>query len=283
MKVNAQERAAIVRMVDTFDAEVMLNITPPPTIERKTLAKLRYRAEELTGDCQACGLCEHTIKGDVRGPVFPQQSMTRSDLIVLTPHPEPANGKYTRIIRHALSMVDTVTVERVSFVPVTGCVPRVDNGSLRASTRAEVKTCEANMYRAMDAANSPSVLMLGKGAMQAWRPNLTVEAVDGMVCVWRDQWEVAVVEHPAAAVHEGKAAILEWQRKIARAVRMLHAGDVLDGMGGRCVMKKCNEPVFAWDQDAVPWCRDHVNVVKRERPREYVDQSLFGDAMGDAS
>lgn len=264
-----QERAAIRRLIDTFGADVLVNVTPPPVRKRRERTGLRSMAEQGAANCTACGLCERGVEGDQRGPFFPSYTAS-NHLIVVTAHPTPAKDSYTRLLKSMLSGCDHIDISHIAFVPVVSCVPRAD-GVLRHATQAEVTACQANLGWALDAAEAPNVLFVGKQAMSAWRDDVTLEQMAGVCGVWRDTWVVAAIEHPSVA--RRPVEIREWIDRSQATVAMLMEG-VVAGIGDRCLVKKCTEPVFAWDNDALPWCSRHMQVTKHKRPREYVDTAL---------
>lgn len=270
---KAHEDAAIKRLVEQFGAEVLVSLETLPTMKRSQRARARHAAIDAAFDCTACGLCEHVARKDDRGPVYPKESfMTPSDLIVLTLHPRTGDDRYHRVIRHALSNLDYVDPDRVSFVPVVSCVPRDDEGALRTPTQQHRTACEANLYRALEAANTPYVLAIGQPALKAWR-DLRLEQVKGIIGTWRNRWTITAVEHPAAPLREGKAAMRQWYGDVARAVDVLY-GDLSVGIGTTCTQSGCNDESFAWDGDAMPWCRRHFKIKTTKRPRDFVDEAL---------
>ncbi len=270
--MNKTERAAMVRLIDTFGADVLVNLTPPPEMSRAQRAKARAQATDLAHQCQACGLCDHRRPKDDIGPRYAESSLTaQTSLIVVTEF--PCDAHHRKLIRSALSMSEFVDVDRLAWVPVVACRPRDEAGTLRRPSTGERKACEANFYTGLTAANCPLVLLVGAGAVSAWRSDVKIEHMRGLMGVWRDMWTVAAVETPDVVNRREGATLREWMQTVAAAIDVLH-GDMLAGMGTRCINPKCTEPVFGWDKDAMPWCQRHLEVKPTKRPREFVDERL---------
>jgi hypothetical protein len=268
--MNRAERAAMSRLIDAFGADVLVNLTPPPSRTARERATIRAGVTGQTEACQACGLCDMQVPGDEKGPDFP--SLTAPyDLTVLSPF--PSSGAMHRMIRQAVS--DHVNLTRVAWVPMTGCVPRAEGGTLRAASEYERMACRANLHASLDAAGAPNVLIIGEKAMRAWRPDLKLGQVRGIVGTWRNSYMVTVVEHPSNATTTGEKQ--EWRRQASRAVHRLLGEDV-GGIGERCIAKGCERGFHAWDQDALPWCAEHLSPRALDRVPDYVNVRLpFGE------
>lgn len=269
---KAEHDAAVKRLIETLGATTLVNLESIPTMSRARRAIVRKRALDQAWDCTSCGLCEHVGRRDDRGPTFPGTPTAPCDLIVLTLHPRTHDDRYMKIIRHALSTCDYVDVDRVSFVPVVSCVPRDEDGALRVPTQQHRSACEANLYGALHAANSPYVLAIGQPAVKAWR-DLRLDQVRGTVGTWQDTWTITAVEHPAVPMREGKVAMKQWYSDVGRAIDLLY-GDITTGLGHVCIAPKCTTGAWAWDTDALPWCERHFNVKNRRRPRDFTDIAL---------
>jgi hypothetical protein len=270
--VNKLERAAMVRLIDSLGADVLVNLTPPPEMSRAARLKARAEAATVVDNCTSCGLCDHRRPKDDIGPRYAETSWTAAtSLIIVTEF--PCDSHHRKLIRSALSMSEFVDVDRLAWVPVVGCRPRTDEGTLRRPSAIERKACEFNFMTAMTAANAPLVLLVGAGAVSAWRSDVRIEHMRGLVGVWRDMWSVAAVETPDVVNRREGATLRDWMRTVVEAVDLLH-GDMLSGMGTRCLDKKCTEPVFGWDKEAMPWCKRHLEVKATKRPREHADQAL---------
>lgn len=266
------ERAAMVRLIDTFGADVLVNLVPPPTMSRGDRVRARAAATNAALNCDSCGLCDHRRPKDEIGPRYAEASLTATtSLIVVTEFPSDAHHR--KLIRGALAMSEMVDVDRLAHVSIVGCRPRTADGTLRRPSKIERHACEANFRRAMHAAECPIVLLIGAGAVSAWNPKVTIEQMRGIVGLWDSRWMVAAVESPDVVNRREGATVKEWMQSVGAAVHLLHA-DTVAGIGATCIDKKCTEPIYAWDNQALPWCAKHIEVKAIARPRDYIDQRL---------
>jgi uracil-DNA glycosylase len=266
--MTAQSRA-LARLVDAFDAEVLINLGTIPTFTPRMRARHRMTADEQVADCTGCSLHSTCRRKDGKGSTWPNYT-TVPNLIVLTAHPTPDEDRYGRLIKAAIA--GNEMVEHVAYIPVVSCVPRTAEGTLRHATNDERKACEANLWLQIKAAQCPNILIIGEQAMKAWRSDLTINQVDGVVGTWMNQWMVTVVPHPSTAKH--KQEQLEWVRSTKKAIDRLMSSTV-GGIGHRCTHTKCNEPVGVYDSNALPWCLNHIEIKTTKRPRDFVDVSMF--------
>jgi hypothetical protein len=265
------ERAAIVRLIDTFGADILVNLTPPPERARGHRARLRMMATAEVDGCQACGLCDHRRPADEIGPRWPESLTTAVELIVLTEF--PCDKHHRKLIRAALSQSEAVDPDKVAWVSVVGCRPYTVEGKLRRPSAKEREACEYNLMESLDAASCPQVLLVGAGAVSAWRKDVRITQMSDKVGIWRDRWVVGAVESPDVVNRQEGATLREWMQSVGRVVEMI-LGDMAAGLGDRCMDKRCTEAVDAWDSDGLPWCKRHLEIKNRKRPREFVDVRL---------
>jgi hypothetical protein len=265
--VKREERRAMSRLIDEFGADVLVNLQPPVTRTPRARALIRNHTVEAVADCRACGLCDTQLAGDERGPDFP--SITAPfDLTVVTPF--PIEGRYKRMLRTAVGR--WVNIERVAWVPVTGCVPRAEGGTIRAASDIERTACSFHLHAGLEAAGAPNVLIVGEKALRAWRPDLKLSQVDGVVGVWNNKWMVTTVKHPLSAATPAEKK--DWTADTSRAVHRL-INELVGGIGERCTARDCAKPFKAWDQDALPWCEEHLAPKAHKPTPMFVNERLW--------
>ena len=263
---SRDERRAMSRLIDVFGADIMMNLEPLPARTPRERAAIRAEVAGNVEACNACGLCDMQVRGDEKGPDFP--SLTAPfDLTVLSPF--PSNGAMHRMIRNAI--VDHIALNKVAWVPMTGCVPRAEGGTLRAASEYERMACRANLHASLDAAGAPNVLIIGEKAMRAWRPDLKLGQVRGLVATMRNRYMVSVVEHPSNATTAGEKK--QWVHDTSRAVHRLLTGQMGEH-AERCIAKDCHRGFHAWDQDALPWCIEHLTPRAHDRVPDFTNVRL---------
>jgi hypothetical protein len=267
MTTAKQERAAMSRLIDSFGADVLVNLTPPPSRTPRERGALRAQATGQAEECRACGLCDVQAISDPRGPDFPSLTAT-CDLAVLVPF--PSDGRLHKMLMAAVQQ--HVAKNAVAYIPIVGCVPRERGGSLRQASKIEVEACQANMHAALDAAGAPNLLIVGEKAMRAWRPDLKLSQVIGHVGTWRSQYITTVIGHPSNANTAGERK--QWVRDAAAAVHQL-MGEEVGGIGETCIAPGCVRGFHAWDQDALPWCAEHLKPHAHDIVPSYVNERLW--------
>jgi uracil-DNA glycosylase len=269
--VNKLERAAMVRLIDHLGAEVLVNLTPPPSRTARERAMARADAALQAEDCKACGLCDHQSISDVRGAQYPSLAAPMY-LTVVTAFPEDGGTRYGRMINRAIGR--HMSMDHVAWVPVTSCVPRqqgdgVRAGALRPASKIETKACAPNLVKQLDAAGAPLVLIIGGEAMKAWRDDVSIDALGNNIGVWADRYVVGVIDHPATA--KRKSEVADWIERCAERVwRLQHE----TGFGDQCLAKGCLRPMLGYDGDGLPWCDRHYNPKDKKVVADYVNERL---------
>jgi hypothetical protein len=266
--VRKEERAALTRLIDHFDAEVLVNITPPPTRMPRERAMARGQIAEQYESCTGCSLHQVRQVFDDIGAEYPNFT-TPMHLTVVTAFPPVRGEQYRKMVEHAVKR--HVPLANVAWVPVIGCVPRNElGGVLRPASKIEVRGCQANFHRSIEAAGAPHVLFVGKDAMAAWRDDLTIEQVRNVTGVFRGTYLCSAVDHPANA--KRKSERVQWIEDAAHTVWRLMNETGLEVRG--CTTKGCIKPFLGFDGDGIGWCAEHLNPKEKPRVREFVDEEL---------
>jgi hypothetical protein len=268
--VNKLERQAMTRLIDELGAEVLVNLTPPPSRTARERAKARAHAALEADRCQACGLCDHQSVSDDRGAEYPSLAAPMY-LTIVTAFPD-LGGKYPKMVTRAVGR--HIQMDHVAWVPVTSCVPRqpgdgVRAGALRPASKIETKACAPNLVRQLDAAGAPIVLIVGAEAMKAWRDDVAIEQMGKNIGVWMDRYVVGVIDHPATA--KRKSEVNDWVERCADVVwRLTHE----TGFGTGCLKNGCVREMLGYDGDGLPWCDQHMNPKEKKVVASYVNERL---------
>lgn len=105
----------------------------------------------------------------------------------------------------------------------------------------------------LEATGVRPTLLLGSRAVWAWRPDLKPQEVNGKTFVWRDSWVVYPMLHPMNVARQDETL---WEDGLARLRALLTTDDLLWWLGDKCI--KCGSPIYMFDPDGVPWCREHI-------------------------
>lgn len=258
-----------------------------PTPARE-LAKYRGK---LRHQVLGCANCEcRKIQPEGQAPV-PYYSETRSPRFVVlgeAPGPEesrrgkPFIGPSGKLLR-ALMRDAGIDHNEAQWMNTVSCFPNVE-GKIRAPSDEETLACHQNMSMQIEAADVPLVLLVGAKAMRAFRSDLQITNHHGRMFIWNELYAVMGIIHPAAALRGNKhfqKLILEDLKVWRDLVEEWHqGGDVLAYLSQMCI--KCNQHVFRYDRDGVPWCREHFEKWgqqwKKERTkwlRERAEQLSF--------
>lgn len=137
--------------------------------------------------------------------------------------------------------------EAYTIVPVAGCRGR------EAMCRSHL---EAQLY---SLENCHGVVLVGKEALDAWRPDQTLAYSSGRVYQMLDRWWCVPLDHPEA-VTQGWVGKQEYRDKL-----MLVGDLVLDdwpepkseGYATMCPVRRCGFKATWWDNDEVGYCEKH--------------------------
>lgn len=105
----------------------------------------------------------------------------------------------------------------------------------------------------LEATGVRPTILLGSRSVWAWRPDLKPKDVNGKTFLWRDSWMVYPMLHPMNVTRQDETA---WEDGLARLKGLLATDDLLWWLGDRCI--NCGNPLYMYDPDGVPWCRDHI-------------------------
>lgn len=126
------------------------------------------------------------------------------------------------------------------------------------------------------AANVRYLLLLGAQPVAAWRNDVALSQmswnrsmtglglwhVKGLASAMgrTAQMLVGVLPSPLSVMRD-RAMTEDWQRGMARWVAAVKERREIpgDALGERCAYRRCGETAWAYDGDAVPWCRNHWN------------------------
>jgi hypothetical protein len=136
------------------------------------------------------------------------------------------------------------------------------------------------MWQAIEAADTPYLLLVGGEALKCWRSDVRMQQVAGgmypATMASGLQRMVGVVQAPEAVLRtQGTVDATEWRRGIERWVAKVTewAGDNADGLGAadplegitwacrawdRARERVCGDHAYGWDRGGLPWCKKHL-------------------------
>lgn len=107
--------------------------------------------------------------------------------------------------------------------------------------------------KALEATGARTTILLGSRSVWLWRPDMKPVNVNGKLFVWRDRWMVYPLLHPQ---NVDKRAANEWDRQLSRLGQIVRDDNILWWLESGCM--KCNQPLYMYDPDGVPWCQEHI-------------------------
>lgn len=143
------------------------------------------------------------------------------------------------------------------------CVPDIDK-TARQITNDDTALYRPWLLEGLQAAGARHVLLVGSRALWQWRSELRLSMTQGRVFVWQSRHCIMPVEVPDK-VDRGEYP--EWRRMVLRFCNV-PVDNISHHLGTTCL--KCDQGVYWYDTDGVPWCRDHAEegVVGQEKGRE---------------
>lgn len=124
----------------------------------------------------------------------------------------------------------------------------------------EMQACRGNLMKQLEAADVRYVLLVGAKASLEWRTDLNVTELEGHMGILQSRWLVAPVREAGAVlrIDHGRGAESElWRKAVYQLVEAATDDRGINVLGYGCMMKGCIEPMFAYDIDGLPWCRNH--------------------------
>jgi hypothetical protein len=192
-------------------------------------------------------------------------------------------GQVGGFMRAALARAG-VDSSDVAYLTLVG--QRMKNGEMPTNDAA-IRQWRSWSLRAIEAANTPYVLLLGAHCVAAWRRDVSLDSVrlsrNGTgVGIWTvsgmmgtRQVLVGALQSPLA-VRRDPLLHDEWQRGLTRWAWMVEEDRDTEAIGRVCAKKRCHEVVWAYDGDAVPWCRQHWKPGLTEAQAGYWTNKLEG-------
>jgi hypothetical protein len=169
-----------------------------------------------------------------------------------------------------------LTGVKVATVPRVGCVGRGEDEG-RKPNKVELDNCYGNVHDAIWAAGCDYVVLVGRAALDLWRPDCSADQLHGKIGVLWDRYVVMGLRDVRWARDSGNAVerrmIAENTRDAARRWKEAVRGGGQGKMGNqwgspllpvtRHMAVECVEcgsgAVDSIDRDALGWCREHRN------------------------
>jgi len=226
-------------LVDTFGAEFLVN--PPQIHPYPSSLKLEIDRRKLLA----------TLAADDQPYIFPDPD-TATRVTILWDHYHERRSFPRSTLRSTLG-TGHVYDDDVAHV---WAVPRDLGRPPLASEIAEYRT---RTLAALDVANSPHVMLLGKAVISMWRNDLGPMAVAGGTFVWGNRWVYPTI-HPSAIAMDGQN-ITTWREGMRGLARAIFDDDIR--YGNKCI--KCQANADVYDKTAVPYCRGCFNLGNVDR------------------
>lgn len=245
--------------------EVAVNIASRlGTVAATRGEQARHRA--AVAGCRACD--EAGVPGDRDVPAPPTYRVHHAPFVVVWGAGGGQGGGLTRRLLWTAARSAGLIVDAAAEVGVVAC-----RGTGKPSDR-ERAMCWGNCADGIWHANTDRVLLVGEDAKNLWRPDIGIDALDGVVGVMWDRYVCMVVDDPAKMMvgargaRAAKAARLNGALKLwaqvvgdGGGVQVDQVGGprlpVLDAMARECV--ECHGNVDWIDRDGLDWCRMHRN------------------------
>lgn len=259
--MNKVERQGIARLIEVFGADILVSLPEHVPLSRIARATLRFAVTEQVTECTLCPLhmgCHGPIP-----PHWPADSLlTRAQVTVVVESPTEDDdnkrvvlqGRVGKTIRGGLAQAGLNT-DDYAFTFVTACRSHTEQVQRPPSAR-EAAFCRANLLAAIDAADARYVLLFGASAVRAWRDDLKVSQVAGKLFLWGNRfvWPMWSVQAVLRDAYPGEL----WRNQLAQFAQIVADDAGLDALHMRCV--ECNETVYGYDANGVPWCRKHLPI-----------------------
>lgn len=109
--------------------------------------------------------------------------------------------------------------------------------------------------RALEAADTRYVMLVGTGPLSIWRPDLKLKEVQGHSGVMEKRWVVWPMPNPVTVLRE---PMLQgaWRQDLYKFLDMVRENETFHLMT-KCVMTSCTNGVLMYDKDGIGHCREH--------------------------
>jgi hypothetical protein len=165
--------------------------------------------------------------------------------------PTPPDDKHLAFVRRRLVSACGIWDHQTNHVYL------VPEPLAKAPTPEQVARYMPWTMKALDATGCRFVILLGSRAVWVWRPDLKPVNVNGKMHVWRERFYVLPLPLPLSS---NKQESSDWDTWLAKFGRVIKEGEdranLLWQLGSHCM--KCGGPLYMYDKDGVPWCRDHA-------------------------
>jgi hypothetical protein len=237
-----RELAALIRVIDTFGADIAVSTQPPLPRTTKERVQMRLAVEE-----------EASMFGGELLPLWSPPRLDRPGRVAVVTSGrdgEPGFSKPDRMVQHTLRHAG-IPVDRVAWVPA---VWRWDNPTAPPSPEM-VDLWQPFVLRALDAADVDFILLHGSVALQAFRFDIKISQAVGRQFIWQRRWFVTPVASANSVLRKDGQPEAEWRRAIVAFADRVNDNHGLNGLSDTCLL--CGNFMYAWDDDGVPYCRDH--------------------------
>lgn len=258
----SSEQAAVRRLIEEFDADIMIQLNPPFPREPRERVQMRSQV------CNAI----NARYGDVvyELPDWASYKLDRNESVAVVHPSPPLDNRACRVLSWWLNKNG---LGQVSHIPAVF-------HDTQYPTNRELDASHALLVAALDAADVECVLLHGAHALHAWRPDLTLEQTAGNVYLMSDRWWIVPVWHANAVMRQDGKPTALWTAHIERFTDFATSPTGFNALGHRCTAQDCREPFYSWDEDGVPWCSHHFDKGRagayRARQRRTKDTSVQG-------
>lgn len=273
-KMTRAEAQAMGMLIDEFGADFAISMSNPVKRSKAGTIRERLLVEDVLYDCKACDLCS-----DESRPLFPYWSSAKQakyDVAVVTPSPfkiehekgEMGYGPWHNDIRQQLAH-EGVHNDDITWVGAVAGYPGVHT----KPDAKQIATCKGHLINTLDAANAEYALLVGPPAAYSFRPDLRYVNLIGHWFIWQNRYMVFVVPPPPSKGPRGKMSQKarvereEWDHWITLFARGVQSSEKTTLLSSGCIHTDCNEPMFAWDDDGVPWCDKHMQPTRVTRDK----------------
>lgn len=111
------------------------------------------------------------------------------------------------------------------------------------------------VLRAIEAADSRYVLLIGAGPLGLWRPDLKLKEVVGSSGVMENRWVAWAMVNPITVLREPMLQG-QWRQDIYTFMDMIRENEEFNLMT-KCVHKGCANGVLMYDKDGIGYCSGH--------------------------
>lgn len=241
------------RLIDQFGAEFMVN---PPAFQPYPTMVAKFQAQRA---------CQKSIAMDDMQYIFPEADRT-TRVTILWDHYHPPRS-FPRVTLRSTLGTGHIYDDDIAHV---WAVPR-DLG--RPPLASEIAEYRVRTIAAIEAADCPHVMLLGKAAISLWRPDMKPMMVAGGTYVWGNKWVYPTI-HPSAIAMDGEN-VQTWRDGMRGIARAIFENDIRYDT----VCIRCDYQVDVYDKDAVPYCIKHFNANAVNKEKEWLkkqNQALQG-------